>query len=53
MSDEGKNIWSEDDTTERLMNFATLHVPFTGKEMGCALALILPLAALLTVVRFA
>lgn len=50
MSDDGDNIWSEDDTTERLMNMAFLHVPLTGKEMGCAWVFALPLLALLLAV---
>lgn len=46
----GKNIWSDDDTTERLLNVAFLHVPFTGKEMGCIWVAVLPLAGLLLAV---
>lgn len=45
----GKNIWSEDDTSERLMNLAVFKVPFTGKEMGCAVLLAVPLLPIIAI----
>lgn len=45
-----KNIWSDDDLTERMANLAVFKVPFTGKEMGCSVLVALPLASLLLLV---
>jgi hypothetical protein len=49
MSDDGNNIWSDDDFTERMMNMATLHVPLAGKEMGCALMFLLPVGLIVLI----